>query len=65
MPQETGTPVVTPARAPSIEVGEQLFAKGDLAGAIACFRSVIANDPRDVDAYNNLGVIYWQQGNKP
>ena len=44
------------------EKGEELFNKGDIAGALAVFKKAIEIDPSFATAYNNLGVLYWQHG---
>lgn len=42
--------------------GEELFNKGDIAGALTAFTKAIEIDPSFATAYNNLGVLYWQNG---
>jgi len=42
------------------ERGEELFNKGDIAGALTAFKKAIEIDPSFATAYNNLGVLYWQ-----
>ena len=50
-------------KAPALnEKGEELYNKGDIAGALAVFKKVIEIDPSFATAYNNLGVLYWQTG---
>jgi len=42
--------------------GERLFRSGDLAAARECFLRLLALDPDDLEAENNLGVILLQEG---
>ncbi len=42
--------------------GEALFELGNLEGARKAFINAIEKDPAYVVAYNNLGVLHWQQG---
>jgi radical SAM protein with 4Fe4S-binding SPASM domain len=42
--------------------GEELFAKGDLQGALEAFSHAVALNPEYAQAYNNLGVVYWKSG---
>jgi len=43
--------------------GEMLFNEGKIEEAIQCFENVLAGDPENTDAYNNLGVISYSLGN--
>ncbi|MBF0450624.1 MAG: tetratricopeptide repeat protein [Candidatus Magnetomorum sp.] len=43
--------------------GEQLFAEGKVEESIQCFEDVLAQDPENTDAHNNLGVISFALGN--
>jgi len=43
--------------------GEQLFAEGKVEEAIKCFESILANEPDNTDALNNLGVVSYGIGN--
>ncbi|RPI78834.1 MAG: glycosyltransferase [Desulfobacteraceae bacterium] len=40
--------------------GETLFSRGDAVEAIQCFQNVLAEDPANGTALNNLGVIAFQ-----
>ncbi len=40
--------------------GEVLFAHGDLNGALNAFTKAIETDPNCTTAYNNIGVLHWQ-----
>lgn len=42
--------------------GEELFAQGDIEGAIHAFTEAIRINPAYTDAYNNLGVVHWKSG---
>lgn len=42
--------------------GEELFAKGNLQGALKAFKQAIALNPKYAQAYNNLGVVCWKNG---
>lgn len=42
--------------------GENLYAKGDVGGALDAFIKAIEINPAFATAYNNLGVLYWQAG---
>jgi tetratricopeptide (TPR) repeat protein len=46
-----------------IKKGELLFTQGDLTGAELHFGKILANDPNDKIARNNLGVIAFHQNN--
>jgi glycosyltransferase involved in cell wall biosynthesis len=43
--------------------GEELFSTGRILEATRCFEAVIQEDPRNKEAYNNLGVIAHREGN--
>jgi len=43
--------------------GEKLFSEGKVEEAIKCFEDVLAGDPDNTDAYNNLGVVSYALGN--
>ncbi len=43
------------------EQGEKLFAQGNKTAALSTFSKAIKMDPQYALAYNNIGVIYWQQ----
>jgi tetratricopeptide (TPR) repeat protein len=43
--------------------GEKLFAEGKVDEAVQCFEKVLAQDPNNTDAHNNLGVISYAVGN--
>ena len=43
--------------------GEEMFGKGDTAGAIGAFEEALQMDRTYVTAHNNLGVLHWQSGN--
>jgi tetratricopeptide (TPR) repeat protein len=43
--------------------GETLFNEGKVEEAIQCFEEVLASDPNNTDAYNNLGVVSYALGN--
>ncbi|UCD35951.1 MAG: tetratricopeptide repeat protein, partial [Nitrospiraceae bacterium] len=42
--------------------GEDLFARGDIEGALSCFKKALAIDPDDTTANNNMGVVCMQTG---
>ncbi|MCD6262480.1 MAG: glycosyltransferase, partial [Deltaproteobacteria bacterium] len=42
--------------------GEDLFAKGDLKGALYAFTKALDIAPNYAETHNNLGVVYWQSG---
>ena len=44
-----------------LKEGEDCFQKGEMQLAEKNFLQAIQQDPNLVDAYNNLGVIYWQK----
>jgi len=44
------------------EKGEELFNNGDLSGAMSAFTKAIEAAPGFATAYNNLGVLHWQEG---
>jgi tetratricopeptide (TPR) repeat protein len=44
--------------------GETLYAEGKTEEAEKCFLSIIENDPDSKEAYNNLGVIAFQNDDK-
>ncbi len=45
-----------------IRQAEEAFATGRLEEAKTILQSILQEDPRHTEAYNNLGVIAWQQG---
>ena len=45
----------------NLKEGETLFADGRIDEAAKCFKSILQNDPQNVKALNNLGVIYIQK----
>ena len=47
-----------------LKEGETLFADGKIDEAEKCFLSLIENDSDGKEAYNNLGVIAFQQDDK-
>jgi glycosyltransferase involved in cell wall biosynthesis len=44
-----------------LKEGEALFAEGKIEEAERCFLSIIERDPKNKEAYNNLGVIAFQK----
>jgi len=50
-------------RKDQLKKGESLFSEGKIEEAIQCFEDVLAGDPNNTDAYNNLGVISYSLGN--
>ena len=46
----------------SVSQGEELFTLGDLEGAKAVFERIVHRDPKNVEAFNNLGVIFFHWG---
>lgn len=46
-----------------LKQGEALFAEGKIEEAEKCFLEILNEDPKNKEAYNNLGVIYFQQQN--
>ncbi len=46
-----------------LQDGERLFEEGNLHLARSCFESIIATDPQNFEALNNLGVIYFTEEN--
>ncbi len=42
--------------------GEELFQIGDIEGAKEVFERIIDKEPNNVDALNNLGVIFFKEG---
>jgi tetratricopeptide (TPR) repeat protein len=50
-------------RKDQLSKGELLFNEGKIEEAIQCFEDVLAGDPNNTDAYNNLGVISYSLGN--
>jgi RNA polymerase sigma factor (sigma-70 family) len=56
-------PVSEPAKKPRPETdGAVLLRQGKLDEAAASFRRAIQIDPRDAQAYNNLGIVLLRQG---
>ena len=47
-----------------LKEGETLFAEGKIDEAEKCFLSLVENDSDGKEAYNNLGVIAFQQDDK-
>jgi len=47
----------------NISKGEQLFESGKVEESIKVFEDILANNPNNTDAYNNLGVISYGLGN--
>ncbi|KPA12381.1 hypothetical protein MHK_007411, partial [Candidatus Magnetomorum sp. HK-1] len=43
--------------------GEKLFAEGKVEEAIQCFEAILAQEPGNTDALNNLGVVSYGIGN--
>jgi len=50
-------------RKDQLSKGEMLYNEGKVEEAIQCFEEIIASDPNNTDAYNNLGVISYALGN--
>ena len=46
----------------SISKGEELFNAGDDEGAEVIFQKILSFDPKNIDALNNLGVLYFHRG---
>lgn len=44
--------------------GERLFGDGDVDAAIETFRSILAGNPGHAAAHSNLGVVYWEIGER-
>jgi tetratricopeptide (TPR) repeat protein len=49
------------APAPLVDLGVALADRGDLDGAIACFKEAIHLDPKLAPAHNNLGTALWDK----
>ncbi len=47
-----------------LKKGEMLFAQGDVAGARRCFLDVLQEEPGNLEASNNLGVIAFYEDNQ-
>lgn len=47
---------------PDMDMGEKLYAEGDIDAAAGVFQSIVAQKPDHEDALNNLGVISFQKG---
>lgn len=45
-----------------VRVGEEEFQKGCFHQARICFEIAVGKNPQDAQAYNNLGVLYWKEG---
>ena len=45
----------------AMKTGERLFNEGKFAEAENFFQNILKNNPRDKEAYNNLGVISLQK----
>lgn len=43
--------------------GEQLYAHGDVHGALKAFNSALSIQQDHARTHNNLGVLYWHKGN--
>jgi hypothetical protein len=46
----------------SLKKGEEFFSAGRIQEANRCFEAVLREDPRNREAYNNLGVIAFREG---
>ena len=46
------------------QLGESLFAKGDLKGSVEAFKKALDIDISNAESHNNLGVVYYNQGDK-
>ena len=46
-----------------MQAAEALFAKGDLDGALAAYRAIIAADPKSYAAYVYAGDVYFRKRN--
>ncbi|ETR72807.1 MAG: hypothetical protein OMM_01426 [Candidatus Magnetoglobus multicellularis str. Araruama] len=46
-----------------LKKGEEQFEAGNVQEAIKCFENILATDPNNADALNNLGVISFMLGN--
>ncbi|WP_310498701.1 tetratricopeptide repeat protein [Sandarakinorhabdus sp.] len=44
------------------QTGKALLAAGNVAGALAAFRTAVETDPRDINALNGIGVSYDKLG---
>lgn len=44
--------------------GESLFGQGDIGAAIDVFLSIVAENPSHAGAHSNLGVAYWEIGER-
>lgn len=44
--------------------GEELFGQGRTGDAMKAFEKALAIDGNYVPAHNNMGVVYWQMGNR-
>lgn len=44
-----------------VGLGEEEFAKGNMERARVCFEMALEQDPAHAKAYNNLGVLAWQE----
>jgi len=44
-----------------LDEGERHFSSGNLSGAEKCFREILDNNPRHIQALNNMGVIFFQK----
>lgn len=44
--------------------GEDLFSEGNVDAAIEIFQDIIAKNPRHAGAHSNLGVAYWETGDR-
>src|SRR5262245_27913266 len=49
----------------SVEKGLRLYAQGDLDGAITAYRQAIAEYPKFMLAYTNLGLALMDKGDYP
>jgi len=46
------------------EMGEDLYQAGNIGKAIALFRRAVDENRDPAAAHNNLGVIFWQRGER-
>ena len=44
--------------------GEDLIGKGDLEGTLDAFKKALEKDPSNATTHNDLGVLYYNQGDK-
>lgn len=60
--RERLSPGGAPLRPPTVDEGVELARAGRMEEARAVFERVLAADPGNADAYNNLGVLHMQTG---